>query len=457
MECGFETIGNATAICYDNGPILVTDPWFEGGAYFGSWGHSHEVPEEQVEAIKESQFAWISHGHPDHLSGQSIEHLRGKTILLADHVGGKIASDLTGLGFTVTVLKDRTWTELSPRIKVFSIADYNQDSILLIDINGCLIVNLNDAGPRGWGGDVRKIVRQYPESFLLKLTGYGDADMINYFDERGERILPKAAMKIPVGPGLARAADGWGVRYVIPFSSIHRYQRADSVWANEYVTPLDAYQIGFESQRSELLPPFIRYDCQSHEYEEISPSELPDLALEPAIFGDDWSEKLIPGDLEKIRDYFTPISHLSEVADFIQLRVGGEDNHVELRPSSFKKGIIFEVPRGSLMQAVEYRIFDDLLIGNFMKTTLVGDWPKSGLHPDFNPYVPKYADNGLARSKRELDEYFREYRKRAPMAYLKHRFQHAAKSAVRRNIDTRNPLYERAKKGWWFFLGRHLE
>jgi hypothetical protein len=31
---------------------------------------------------------------------------------------------------------------------------------------------------------------------------------------------------------------------------------------------------------------------------------------------------------------------------------------------------VFEVPRKSLMDAVQWRIFDDLLIGNFMKTTL---------------------------------------------------------------------------------------
>ena len=34
---GFETIGNATIICHDGGPVLATDPWLIGSAYFGSW------------------------------------------------------------------------------------------------------------------------------------------------------------------------------------------------------------------------------------------------------------------------------------------------------------------------------------------------------------------------------------------------------------------------------------
>src|ERR1700716_3562690 len=45
MELGFETIGNATVVVHDDGvPVLATDPWVRGSAYFGSWGLSHAVP-----------------------------------------------------------------------------------------------------------------------------------------------------------------------------------------------------------------------------------------------------------------------------------------------------------------------------------------------------------------------------------------------------------------------------
>ena len=60
------------------------------------------------------------------------------------------------------------------------------------------------------------------------------------------------------------------------------------------------------------------------------------------------------------------------------------------------------------MTAVRYEIFDDLLIGNFMKTTLHGG--VRSLYPDFSPYVAKYGDNGRAFSKSELDAYFAAYR-----------------------------------------------
>src|SRR5690348_15341424 len=104
MDLGFETIGNATLICHDGRPVLVTDPWFRGPAYFGSWTLSHEVPPAQEEAIRACDYVWISHGHPDHLSGPSLEAMRGKTLLVPNHFGGRIHNDLKAQGFRVQVL-----------------------------------------------------------------------------------------------------------------------------------------------------------------------------------------------------------------------------------------------------------------------------------------------------------------------------------------------------------------
>src|SRR5438105_2103192 len=76
VDLGFDTAGNATLIVYDHGPLLVTDPWTDGPAYFGSWTHAYEIGEEQRQAIRDARFVWISHGHPDHLSNRSVEALR---------------------------------------------------------------------------------------------------------------------------------------------------------------------------------------------------------------------------------------------------------------------------------------------------------------------------------------------------------------------------------------------
>ena len=105
MDLGFETIGNACLILHDGGPVLATDPWLSGTAYFGSWILSHEVPAEQQSNVRACSWLWISHGHPDHLSLPSLEQLRDKTILLPDHHGGRVARDLRELGFEVVATR----------------------------------------------------------------------------------------------------------------------------------------------------------------------------------------------------------------------------------------------------------------------------------------------------------------------------------------------------------------
>jgi hypothetical protein len=431
MDLGFETVGNATLICHDGGPLLVTDPWIEGDAYFGSWTFSHEIPDEQLAAIRSCRYVWVSHGHPDHMSWGSLQRFRDKKILLADHVGGRIAKALHDDGFDVEILPDRTWRPLSSRVRVLTVADYNQDSILLVDLDGRLVVNLNDANDRGWGAFVRRTVRAFPEAFLLKSKSYGDTDMINVFDERGAFIPPHAARKEPLGPGIAAAMRYYGVRCFVPFSSMHRYQRADSVWVNAYGTRLADYPIDFDRAAGELLPAFIRYDARRDSVELIRPSERPPRSIPPGEFGDDWSEPLEPADAEGLDRYFKSFGHLGRVLDFLRFRVGGSEHVVRLSDGRFGRGITFEAPRHSLMTAVKWEIFDDLLIGNFMRTTLHGRFPETGLYPDFTPYVAKYGDNGLARSDEELGAYFAAYRRRAPLEFLRHRLEKRSIEVVR--------------------------
>ena len=181
FECGFDTVGNATVILHDREPLLATDPWISGPAYFGSWGLAHQIPAEQLEAVRRCKYLWVSHGHPDHLSGDSLAQLQDKTILVPNHRGSRVFNDLRAQGYNVRVLPDREWFELRPRVHVLSIPDYNQDAVLIVDVNGRLVLNFNDAGDRGWGGFVRNVARGYRR--LPAQPWSADADM-NYFSAR---------------------------------------------------------------------------------------------------------------------------------------------------------------------------------------------------------------------------------------------------------------------------------
>ena len=280
---GFETIGNATIICHDGDPILTTDPWLTGSAYFGSWGIPYAIPEEQLENIGKCQYIWLSHGHPDHINIESLDQFREKKILLASHIGNRLQGDLTNLGFNVTSLEERKWIQLSKNLSILTISDYYQDSILLINLNGRLLVNINDASNKGWGKFVQNITKEFQNPFLFKLFSYGDADMINYFHEDGTRIPPKAALKKPVGEQINFWSRYYGIKHIVPSSCFHYYQRKESSWANQFVTDISDYKNQL-SPEFELHPAFIKYDLENDWLEEINPEKNKKLSLDPEEF-----------------------------------------------------------------------------------------------------------------------------------------------------------------------------
>jgi hypothetical protein len=449
MEIGFDTIGNATIICYDKLPVLVTDPWVAGSAYFGSWALTHTIPEEQCQAIKNAEYIWFSHAHPDHLNIESLPLFKQKPILLPNHIGGRIYSDLKEQGYNPQILPNKKWVRLSERIRVLCLATYLQDAVLLIDINGRLIVNSNDAEYRGLEGFVDKTARKYPISFRLAISGFGDADMHNFYDEDGRFIVTLADRSTAsIGEGIAKATERLGIKYFIPFSSMHKYQRSDSVWANRHTASLDDYGKGFASESCEILPAYIRYDCKADNFEMINPLETPDTVFEPEQFSDNWKEVLEQEEVEAASRYFLAIEHLRTFLDFVNLRVGGKDNVIAIKSSHFQRGVTFECPRHSLVTAIQYEIFDDLLIGNFMKTTLHGNWPVSRLHPDFTTYVGRYADNGRAKTLDDLENYFRQYRRQFPVEHLRHTFEERGLRVIRSIFSSDSSTYRVAQKAY---------
>lgn len=455
MEVGFETIGNATLLCHDRRPVLVTDPWVTGGAYFGSWGLSHQVPERQMASIKSCDYVWLSHAHPDHTSSRSLDLLKGAEILLPDHYGGILHAGLQERGFKTRVLQDRRWYQLSDHIRVMCIADYMQDAILLVDIDGRLIADFNDADDHGWGNIVKRIIRGYDVSFMLHLAGFGDADLINLYREDGTFITPRAARRRPVGRSMANWAKQWGTRYTIPFSSMHVYQRSDTAWISQYTTRLSDYPVGWNAKSAELLPAFISYDVRKDSFEEINPEPNRDGIFDCKHFGDDWSEPMQPEDRSKITAYFKSISHLEKVYDFIRVRLGGIEHVTEFNNHRFDRGLTFEAPRHSFMTAIEYEIFDDVMIGNLLKVTLHGQFTSAPLYPDFTPYVTKYGDNGRAKSKAELDAYFAAYRRKYPLGYLRHQLEKRAVQRIRYSIEEDGRLYQTCARSYHWLKGLH--
>jgi hypothetical protein len=206
------------------------------------------------------------------------------------------------------------------------------------------------------------------------------------------------------------------------------YSRSDSIWASTYETPYDSHGIGFDSRAGEFVPGYFNYNASTKITNVAEPAKRARAIPDPSAFGDDWNATLSAADANKARAYFTRFSYLRGRFGFINLRVGKVDNVIDMDGPK-ECGLTFEAPRGSLMISIEYNIFDDLMIGNFVKTTLHA--PVSSLYPDFTPYVAKYGANGLAHTEEDLIAYFDYYKKLYGFQYWLSRLKAACVNKVR--------------------------
>ena len=402
---GFETIGNATLTVFDKEPVLTTDPWVYGNPYFGSWGHKYQIPTEQLNNIKKSKFIWLSHGHPDHIDPDSFSLFEGKTILLADHYNKRIFNDLSKK-YKCIELKSNKWFEITKNIRIKSFSDWNQDSSLIVEIlKKDLVFNLNDGQALGWSKEIKKTIKDYKNKFLLRLISWGDADMINFYDRNNHFVMPLAAEKKPCGESYSYNLRKWGCNFILPFSSMHRYVRNDSIKMNKFTTPLKLHYEKFDNKYGEMLPAFIKWNSSNNNYEKINPKENLDEIRNADFYGDYWSEELVAEDKIILKNYFSKFDHLKKKFGFVSFLIGNKEFNIKL--SNRIEGIQFETPRNSLIYSIKNNIFDDLLIGNFMKTKLIN---VPSLYPNFTPYVAKYGDNGNVFSENELKKYFDYYK-----------------------------------------------
>ncbi len=443
---GLSTIGNATLIAYDDQPILATDPWFGDidPAYFGSWVCSHEIPVNYKNDILNSKYLWFSHGHPDHTNPISLEKLKKNKILLPDHYGSRIYNDLKDLGYAVQILKDKKWYRLSKNIRIQCVTNWIQDSILFVEINNKIFVNLNDAGIEFYSNYAKNILKNYKEKYLLTLSGYGDADMINFWDEQGKFITRRKFSEDHVGKQLSDMASVIGANNIIPFSSFHQYQRTDTIWAQEHTVPLDLYKKGI-SKNHNFIDPFVFINCEKDEILKINPKKLNVKLKKPEEFGDNWSDELNSEEFIEVKNYFLEKKRLEKIIGFIKIKVGGKEQTIDFK-NNLKKGVTFELPRNSLLFSIRNKIFDDLLIGNFMKTTL-HNMPNLK-HKYFKHVITKWSDNGGVNTEEEIHNYIQSYKEKAGREFLYSIFLDQSKNMFFRFIskNTDDYIYKFFKK-----------
>ena len=141
-----------------------------------------------------------------------------------------------------------------------------------------------------------------------------------------------------------KSRSGDGRQQVYPILVFSALQRGDSAWANDLIPELADYATGALPNGPQILPAFVRVDCETDEIRRLNPRRCPLTLKKPEDFDDSWSDPLTKEDKKKIQHYFAVRDLLRDHFGFIQVSAGGSSVTVDLNRDRRDIGISFECP-----------------------------------------------------------------------------------------------------------------
>lgn len=201
-----------------DGFSLLIDPWLDGPAFLGAW---IQYPPPIVNSCELKPNAiWISHEHSDHFHEPTLRNFDKSTpIYIPDFPNGRMIQMLKEIGFTN--IHAMPFGEPYTIYKNFNITCFEPDSLwndamVLIEINGFKILNLNDAGLNHHIATRVAPVDVLASSFSAGASGYpltwkhlSDEEKISILERSNAGMLQmlKSAMKL------------YGAKYLLPIAS----------------------------------------------------------------------------------------------------------------------------------------------------------------------------------------------------------------------------------------------
>jgi len=155
-----EFITNASfLVTLNNGKTLLTDPWFDGPCYYGSWYNFPPVEQKERYFNCKPDYIYISHIHPDHFHPQTLKHFPLDTqIIIARFPHNHLKSQIAACGFKNIQEFDVKKYHPFEKGRIvffpeFSTSSFDVDdgihyaldtSFLLFDEDGTSLLNVND-------------------------------------------------------------------------------------------------------------------------------------------------------------------------------------------------------------------------------------------------------------------------------------------------------------------------
>lgn len=142
-------VTNATLLIQWNGINILTDPWIEGPAIYGSWVH-YPPSTIKISDLPKIDFIFVTHEHSDHFNIETLSKFDKNIPIYVPHFGnGRLSERVKELGFKkVITMPSGQMINLNDEIKSISFKSESlwNDSISYLQLGNFKILNVNDAG-----------------------------------------------------------------------------------------------------------------------------------------------------------------------------------------------------------------------------------------------------------------------------------------------------------------------
>jgi UDP-MurNAc hydroxylase len=179
-DCRFTVLGHACLAVEAGDLRIVVDPWLLGSCYWRSWWHYPAAPEVEDEWWSPDVVV-ASHHHADHLHYPTMRRFDRSARVLIPRFGVDVmAPELRRLGFDdVTEVRHGGSVELAPGVRIASYQYGFDDSVVVLDVGGTVLVDCNDAKIRGRA--LRQVVADFGRAeFAFKTHSYAQAFPLSY-------------------------------------------------------------------------------------------------------------------------------------------------------------------------------------------------------------------------------------------------------------------------------------
>ncbi|WP_415304772.1 MBL fold metallo-hydrolase [Candidatus Pelagibacter sp. Uisw_090] len=223
---------------------LTVDPWIEGSVFNNSWKLLVKTPTVSVDIVKNSDYVWFSHEHPDHFNPPNLKIFDNNAKFIFQKTKDKrVVNFLSKISNNVIEASSNHSIKLADNffIKVFPFQDI--DSFCLITINNKKILNLNDC-------DIKS------EHELNEIKNkVGDVDILfgqfSYAIGKSNRSEKNNRMSLSkdILDNLSHVISVLKPNFFVPFASFCYFSHLENFYLNDSINKID-HTINYLSQKN---------------------------------------------------------------------------------------------------------------------------------------------------------------------------------------------------------------